>query len=635
MRITRFAIACALGACGGSSSAPTASFGVPGGPNPPADFYDLPFPNDLRMSNGHIDMSAYPQPNAILNDYIAAIEGSLDGFGLNAAIVTRFADPIDPASLPQTPQDSLADGASVYLVDVDPASPDLGQKWPLVIRFEPRHGQTIGTNWLSALPYPGFPLDEGTTYALVVTSRVHSADGSALAAPSDFEAIASSSVPSDPALAAAQTTYAKLWTYLDQPGGDERADVVTAAVFTTQHATAIMPLLRKKVWSMPAPAPTTLARTTANASYIQYDGTFPGPNFQKGTAPYSVDGGQIELGSDGLPIVDHTESLRFAITIPPGTKPASGWPIVIYAHGTGGDYHSFINDGTATRLAAQGLATISMDQVLNAVRDPANNPDFDFFNVQNPQAARCNTNQGGADDFSLLRLAQGIDFVDGAATVTFDPDKIYFFGHSQGGLTGPPFLAAEPLVKGAVLSGAGAVLYLSMLTKTKPVDIASIVATAIRDPAVDENDPILAVLQMWIEQSDPANYGPHLVRHPLDNPDGGGAMAPKNIYQSEGFIDTYAPPPTIEAFATSIGGNQVMPTQATIEGLTTLRNRPVMTAPLTDNLDGVTVVLLQYQQAGTDDGHFVVFDVPAAQQQSSQFLGTLASTGTATLVEAQ
>ena len=630
MRLTRLLLVCALGACGGgSSSGPTASFAVPGGPHPPADFYDLPFPNDLRMTSGHVDMSAYPTVNAILNDYNAAISGALDGFGTNAAVVTRFDAPLDPTSLPKTPQDSVADGASVYLVDIDPASPDVGQKWPVVIRFETQHGQTIGPNWLSALPYPGFPLDEGTTYALVVTDRVRSADGTALAPAPDFEEIAATSAPSDPALAAAQTTYAKLWTYLDQPGGDERADVVTAAVFTTQHATAIMPLLRKKVWAMAAPAPETLALTTTNTLYAQYDGVFPGPNFQQGAAPYGSTGGQIELGSDGLPVVDHMEDLRFAMTVPLGTKPATGWPLVIYAHGTGGDYHSFLNDGTAGRLAAQGLAVISMDQVLNSVRDPGGNPDFDFFNIENPQAARCNTNQGGADDFSLLRLALGIDF-DG---VTFDPDKVYFFGHSQGGLTGPSFLVAEPMVKGAVLSGAGADLYLSMLTKTMPVDIASIVQTVIRDPNIDENDPILAILQMWIEQSDPANYGPYLARHPMMDPSGTGPMAPKAIFQSEGFVDSYAPPPTIEAFATSIGGNQVEPTIKTIDGLTTLRNRPVLTAPVMDNLDGTSVVLLQYNAAPNDDGHFVVFDVPAAQQQSAQFLGTLAATGTATLVK--
>jgi hypothetical protein len=627
-----------LAACtGSSSSAPTASFGVPGGPHPPADFYDLPFPSDLRRAaDGHVDLSAYSQANPLVNLYTEAMGKGLDGFGLNAAIVARFDMELDPASLPQTPAESLDDGASVYLVDVDPASPDAGKRWPLKVRFEPRKGQIIGTNWLSALPYPGFPLDEGTTYALVITDRVRTADGVALEPAPDFAAIAQAAVPGDAALAAAQTTYAKLWTYLDQPGGDERADVVSAAVFTTQHATEIMPLTRQKVWSLPAPTATGLARKSATAAYIEYQGTYPSPNFQAGTVPYKDDGGDFVLGPDGLPIVQRMENLRVSFAIPAeGTKPAGGWPIVLYAHGTGGSFTSYLNDGTAARLTAQGLAVISIDQVLHGPRNPGGNAEVDFFNFQNPQAARYNALQGAADDFTLLRLAQGLSFTDPVDNrkIDFDDAKIYFFGHSQGGLTGPPFLAAEPLVQGAVLSGAGALLYQALLTKTEPVDIATLVGTLIRDPNLDINDPVLALLQTWVERSDAANYGPLLARRPLAGLDG-KPMARKPIFQTEGFTDHYAPNLTIEGFATSIGGDQVAPVKTPIDGLA-LRGRQTISAPVTNNLDGVTVVLLQYDQQGTSDGHFVVFDVPAAQQQSARFLGTLSATGTATVVQAQ
>jgi len=391
-----------------------------------------------------------------------------------------------------------------------------------------------------------------------------------------------------------------------------------------------MPLLRQKVWSLDAPVAAGIARSGATSAYVEYTGTYPGPNFQEGDVPYSVSGGAIVLGSDGLPVVQRMEDLRVAITVPPGPTPAGGWPVVIYAHGTGGNYVSFVNNGTAARLAAQGLAAVGIDQVLHGPRNPGGNPDVDFFNFQNPDAARNNAVQGAADDFTVVRLIQGFSFDDNGTVVTFDPSRIYFFGHSQGGLTGPLFLAYEPEVKGAVLSGAGALLYQALLTKTEPFDIASLVPSLIRDPDVDENDPILAILQTWVERSDPANYGPLLVRHPPDGP-GGSPLPPKPIYQSEGFIDHYAPNPTIESFATSIGVAQVGPLKSTVDGLA-LRGQQTLTAPVSDNLDGVTAVLLQYDQASGSDGHFVVFDVPAAQTQSAQFLGTLADTGTATLV---
>jgi predicted esterase len=637
---TLLALATMIGACGGDSgaTATTALFAVPGSATPPAEFYEVPFPSDLRRKDdGSLDMTDYPRPNVLVGKYADAVGANLDGWGTNACTFARFSDAIDPTTLPADPAASAADGASVYLVNIDPASPDKGARTPLKFRFEPTSGETIGTNWLAALPYPGFPLDEATTYALVITDRVKAADGTAIAPAAAFTAIRGAAVPGDAKLAWAQTIYAPLWAYLDAPGGDERADVVSAAVFTTQHATNIMGLLRKQVWTLPAPTATDVHRINATASYLAYDGSFPAPNFQFGDVPYST-GGNIVLGTDGLPVVQRMENLRVAFTIPLGTAPAGGWPIAIYAHGTGGDYHSFINDGTASRLAVQGIASISIDQVLHGPRNPGGNPDIDFFNFQNPLAGRDNAIQGAADDFSVVRLVQGFSFVeapsgsDPGRTITFDDSKIYFFGHSQGGLTGPPFLAYEPEVKGAILSGAGALIYYALLNKTQPFDITALLSAAIRDQPLDEFNPVLALLQTWIERSDAANYGPLLVRHPVKGPDG-VVMAAKPIFQTEGFIDHYAPNPTIEAFAVTIGLDQVGPTKTELPGLA-LRGRTTKAAPVMNNLGGTTAALLQYDQATGSDGHFVVFDVPAAQLQSAKFLATLATTGTATVVVA-
>ena len=123
-----------------------------------------------------------------------------------------------------------------------------------------------------------------------------------------------------------------------------------------------------------------------------------------------------------------------------------------------------------------------------------------------------------------------------------------------------------------------------------------------------------------------------MVREPQLAPDGVTRLAPRNIFQTEGFTDTYAPNPAIEAFATAVGGDLVMlPDEQDVTGLT-LRGRSVVPGPITNNLDGVTAVLAQYRQASGSDGHFVVFDITAAIKQSSQFLGTLAATGQATVV---
>ena len=606
-----------------SSTGTTALFAVPGSTTGD-DFYALPYPNDLhRKADGSLDLSQLPTNSPIVGQYRDAA-ATLDGFALNAALFARFDGPIDPTSLPD-PAGSTKPGASVYLVNVDPMSPDLGQRTPIIATFHPEGTNTIGPDRLAVRPYPGFGLDEGTTYALVVTRRVLAADGTAVAPAPDFTALVASG--GSAAIAHARDVYAPLLTWLDQPGDDERADVVSAAVFTTQHATFIGPAIRKGVFGTTAPVATNIALASTQTGYTVWTGAYTAPNFQTGTVPYSQSGGEIQVGSDGAAIVQRMEPMRFALTVPSGPTPPGGWPICVYQHGTGGDWMTFVDNGSGGRLAAQGIATISTDQVLHGPRNPGGNPDTAFFNFANPYAGRDNALQGAADAWSQQRLALGMSFTDASnRTITFDPTRVYFFGHSQGGLTGPAYVAFEPAVKGAVFSGTGGLLYLSMLYKTQPVDISALIATLARDEPMNEDNPSLALAQMWIERADGANYARLMVRNPP------AGNSPKNIFQSEGFTDSYAPNPAIEAFATALGGDEVqLPDEKDLPGLA-LRGRMARATPLSDNDGGVTAVLAQYKEAPNDDGHFVVFDVPAAQKQSIEFLGTLAATGTATVV---
>jgi hypothetical protein len=588
-----------------------------------SNFYALPFPNDLhRNADGTLDLTNFPTNSLIVDEYRMDAE-VLDGFSLNAAEFALFDGPLDPASLPDE-AGSTQPGASVYVVNIDPTSPNLGKRTPVIVHFRADGTMTIGPNRLVVRPVPGFTLDEGTVYALIITNRIRAGDGTAVVAQSEFEKLRDDTGATD--------AYSPLRTYLASSGDEDPKAIISAAVFTTQHATFVAPGIRRAVYATTMPVATAVVTSGPGASWTEWTGSYMAPNFQTGTPPYLNDGGEIQFDSTNTAIVQRTETMRFALTVPPGATPATGWPIAIYQHGTGGDYQTFIQDGTAGRLAAQGIAVISTDQVLHGPRDPAGtDPGVAFYNFSNPFAGRDNALQGYADAWSQLRLAMGMSIVDTDRTITFDPDRVMFFGHSQGSETSPGFIAYEPQVKGAVLSGAGGVLYLSLLLKTQPVDLTQLVTALVRDDPVDEDNPTLALAQMWIERADPANYGRYFTREPQLGPDG-TQMAPRNIFQSEGFIDTYAPNPGIEAFATAIGGNEVVTAnEKDIDGLT-LRGNMSLAPPISDNLNGKTAVLAQYNMAAGSDGHFVVFEIPAAEQQSAEFLGTLAATGTATVV---
>jgi hypothetical protein len=97
----------------------------------------------------------------------------------------------------------------------------------------------------------------------------------------------------------------------------------------------------------------------------------------------------------------------------------------------------------------------------------------------------------------------------------------------------------------------------------------------------------------------------------------------------DGTGDSYAPPPGIEAHALSIGLPLQIPFQHAIAQLAWGGPQPVMVpaAGLSGDVAGgaASGILAQWAVPAGDDGHFVVFDVPAAQTQAAQFNENLAA----------
>ena len=128
-----------------------------------------------------------------------------------------------------------------------------------------------------------------------------------------------------------------------------------------------------------------------NDDFTEIHGKIKLPIFQTGTAPYlrPADGGAINIvGGNAVKVRD--EEVCFALTLPKGAAPTAGWPLVIYGHGTGGSFRSFIRDGVAASLAKAGtkMAVLGFDEVQHGARRGASTrgPDELVFNV--PTRAR-------------------------------------------------------------------------------------------------------------------------------------------------------------------------------------------------------------------------------------------------------
>jgi hypothetical protein len=636
------------------------------------DLYAIPFPNDLRRRrDGSVDLGplATGQPPLVQRYLELAARVETGGFALNGAAYFRFSGALDPACLPATPADSQRPSSSVQWVNVDERSASFGERVPVRVRYSAEKGLYIGEHSVAVLPVPGFTLEPSTRYAVLVTEALCDVKGDSVGAAGDFEKLIARQRPDRPELVDPHASYAPLRAFLER---ESLTGVISATLLTTGDPARLVARARAVLYRSPAPQAEEVKVVRETSRYFELAGKYQAPNFQDGTPPYlsPEDGGAIKLDAAGDPRPARTETMRFALTVPRGEMPAAGWPLVIYAHGTGGDYRTFIGEGLASTLAEvkdpdgktlARLAMIGIDQNLHGTRAPAgSSPELTFFNFQNPAASVHNVVQSGIDDFSLLRMVKGLALGGTAIArgsgkrgapafvppIRFDASRIYFMGHSQGGVTGPAFLAHEPEVKAAVLSGAGGGAALSLLEKTEPVAIKGLLDAALKEPA-DEFHPIVNLLQLMLDQADTINFGRMLVANRAKG------VGPKHVFLSQGLVDHYTPNSTTDALATAIGVQLVGPELRAVEGLA-LRKLSPRATPVAGNLQqegiAVTGALLQYRAVPMsggkscsqksdcgggycdegrcrEDGHFVIFDDATARRQYSLFLASAARDG--------
>lgn len=469
-------------------------------------FFATPWPSDTRRDDdGTLALAGFPNPFDVplLAEYIARVD-QLTGFGTNSPIYLQLDGRLDPLTMP-TPRESTAPGSSLILVDIDPASAYWGERIP--VQWEQNafaDSVYMPENLLAVAPAYGFPLRPNTTYALLLTT--------ASAAPADGWAL------SDSALRQALF-----------PLGLAEADIAIATTFTTQDPLDELHRIATFLQQRTAPADLdgqSLELVFEHLHYTAWRTQYNSPVFTHGTPPFAVEGGGFQFDEWGEPVVSSWDPLRLAVCTPLGAEPDTGWPVVIYQHGTGGNYRTFCDSSAAlevmNRLGTEGLLGLGIDQPLHGNRPGAQSAsDLAHFNLLNPDSGITNFRQGAADAIYLARSLASRAFAfrspDGR-TFRTDPDRILFMGHSQGGLTGAlaaPFLGND--VHAMVLSGTGGVLSITVVERKDPLDFAALVRSLARlsdDEPLTPLHPALALIQTLVEPTDPINYAPYWFDQP-------------------------------------------------------------------------------------------------------------------------
>jgi len=477
------------------------------------DFGAIPFPDDLyRDADGAIVIGELPgEAGSVAGAFFESLRAGLreiDGFGASSPVFFPVEGELDRSSLPADRAATVGAGASVFLMDVDPASPDSMMRVPAVVHWSPER------SLLSVRPADGHPLREGRAYAAVVTSAVRGADGLALSASPALGSVRNASPqPTDPVQARAWRSYRSVLAALSADGV-ETAEVVGLAVFHVQSATDDLADARAQIRARETPS-IRVERVVSGAaldtllgtpmqdlpgndveggvrhSHIGWviDGTFGAPHFGA-AAPFTH--GSWSRADDASFEVRRVDDVWFTLVLPAGDT--TDVPLVVFQHGLGNDRSQVYT--IADTLAEAGYAVAAIDIPFHGMRARAASPEaldanhnygattgpdlygdisgdvtyveyVGVFDEDGPYEAfhpfypRDSFRQSVADLFALVDTLERADLsavsaaTDGPAMLSFDTGPISFVGVSLGGILGTMFVATETRVGCAVLNVTG------------------------------------------------------------------------------------------------------------------------------------------------------------------------------------
>ncbi|MEC7983723.1 MAG: hypothetical protein VX278_01085 [Myxococcota bacterium] len=565
-------------------------------------FFDRPWPSDLRLQNGSPDLGDWPHQgeHPLLEGFIDLGE-TLNGFGNNSAMFYRFESTINLDLLPSAAE-SVEPNANLFLLNIDPASYDYGQRIPIDWNFNEEETHWQPTNLLAVTPSSGYSLEPTRAYALVLTRDI------AQRTP-DFDAAFDED-------ASSHAHYQPLVQALESESFDPQR-VAHATIFHTQNPIQELVNLSQAIEHTISKPKIDQKVRSVGAVFLgkAYEGELLVPLWQHGEKPYSNEGGAFSFEEDGTPVLYTWEKTRFTMSVPNREMPEDGWPIAIFSDGTGGSDRTFANSDSETKPAAQfslaGFAGFSISNPLHGDRGNGASVEIYSFNPFNPAAGRTMLRQGAADQVYLANLLSAHEHTfetENGEIIKLNPNKIVYVGHSHGGEVGAmalPFMSKH--LSSAVLSGTGAVIGLTLQhRRAEDFDIEALIRNALGfedDEEISPFHPAIALAQMTMEASDPANYAPYwFKKEPWWD------SKPISVYQTEGLEDEHTPPICIESLSASAG--------SPIVGQP-LQWRPAheiddlfeATLPVSANIVGydgqrITAGLRQY----ANEDHFVIFN---------------------------
>lgn len=621
-------------------------------------FFDVPFPSDVRKKAdgtfGYRDFQSL-YDIGVSKLWLDASDDLKTGFGLTSAMYLHFNAALDVTTIPSTFDESMEEGASVFLIDVDAGSAKKGERLPIRCRFTQAAGTHHPANQLACGSPYGVLREPETTYALVVTRGVKGADGVPVSTPLALSSLlggadvdGANGVVSSAAYVSAKDAIVA--------AGTPAEDIAGFSLFTTFDPTARLRQIYEFYAALPEPSLDSgkpIEEVAVYDDYVVLKAYYDVPNIQEGSLPYGQPpAGRIVFGADGKPVVQRQESVQVNITIPRKPMPAEGYPIMIYAHGSGGQAVELMDrgpktmsgdmppagSGPASNLAQYGVAGLSVDFAIHDTRFPES-PDttgLKLYNLLgNPRAMIDNfviaSNEVGLHSRLIANLAIDVSSVPSldptwvpGGVISFNRDAIAVMGQSMGSMISTPSVTLPNEIDALINSGSGGTLLEIALASKDPLEIKPVLRRLLKlraDEEFDELDISLNTLQHVFDWIDPTLHARHVIQRPHL-----GAAA-RHVFHPSGLEDRYFSPRARAGLSLALGVPMAEPVLEPLafDWMRWAGYESAIPLPISANMaQGVTGFVRQYEPAYFEAGHYVMFDKPEARAQYSCFVKSLA-----------
>lgn len=505
----------------------------------------LPFPTDLFFTGTEDGTLNFPisDPSNTADPLLAVNE--LDGFSVSSPITTRFSKDLRA--------DSAVLGESVHVYETQRDDNNNIS----VVRALTAADVALNVQGSQLAVVPLKPLKESTSYLFVLTKGLLSTDGQAATSSSVYNLAAGDKALNEiPAFAELEPLRVATngFHQLAATQGVDASQIVLSWSVTTQSVTPVLNAVREasaagavqvvnsgQTTGSLIPASTGDTQVYVGSLAVPYYLTAPSqdnPTAALSSAWRNAAEQVVHARTDSTPVSTSTQVIPLIATVPAGTAPADGWPMVIYQHGITSNRSTVL--AIADALAGVGIAAIAIDLPLHGLTDSSsalfanadqfagisertfnmdllnnstNAPGPDgatdpsgahFINLRSLLTSRDNVRQAVSD---LLTLRRSLTNLQG---IPVNQDRVFYLGMSLGGIVGTVYLGTETTgqIQAAMLSvpGAGIPGLLSASASYGPIIDGGLAASGITAGS-EQYRQFMLMAQTVVDSADPFNFG--------------------------------------------------------------------------------------------------------------------------------